>query len=128
GRGGPGGRRRRGRRGGASGPMSGPSPGGHGSPVLRAVADALAAPPAVAAGEHLLVAVSGGPDSTALLLAIAALAPAHGWQVTVAHVDHGLRGPEGIADRATVARLAAEFGLPLVERRLALARRTGLEV
>ena len=108
--------------------MSGPSPGGHGSPVLRAVADALAAPPAVAAGEHLLVAVSGGPDSTALLLAIAALAPAHGWQVTVAHVDHGLRGPEGIADRATVARLAAELGLPLVERRLALARGTGLEV
>ena len=39
---------------------------------------AMAAPPPVAAGAHLLVAASGGPDSTALLLGLAALAPACG--------------------------------------------------
>jgi tRNA(Ile)-lysidine synthase len=91
------------------------------------VAGALATPPAVAAGEHLLVAVSGGPDSMALLLALAALAPAHRWQVTAAHVDHGLRGAEGVADRETVARLAADLGVPLVVRRLVLAPGAGLE-
>jgi tRNA(Ile)-lysidine synthase len=96
----------------------------HGSAVLRAVADGLAG---VAPGEHLLVAVSGGPDSTALLVALLALAPAQGWRVTVAHVDHGVRGRDAAADRDAVARLATTLGVQLVERRLALAPDAGLE-
>jgi tRNA(Ile)-lysidine synthase len=96
----------------------------HGSAVLRAVADGLAG---VAPGEHLLVAVSGGPDSTALLVALLALAPAQGWRVTVAHVDHGVRGRDAAADRDAVARLATTHGVQLVERRLALAPDAGLE-
>jgi tRNA(Ile)-lysidine synthase len=108
--------------------VSDPAPGDRGSAVLRAVAGAMTTPPGVAPGEHLLVAASGGPDSTALLLAIAALAPAQGWRVTAAHVDHGLRGPEGVAERDAVARLAATLGVPLVERRLTVAPGAGLEV
>jgi len=37
---------------------------------------------AVASGEHLLVAASGGTDSTALLAAVAAMADSSGWTVT----------------------------------------------
>src|SRR5262245_40777594 len=78
-------------------------------------------------GEHLLAAVSGGPDSLALLVALRALAPARAWRVTVAHVDHGVRGRDAVADRDAVARLAATLGMPFVERRLALAPDAGLE-
>src|SRR5205823_10274327 len=60
------------------------------------------------AGEHLLVAVSGGPDSTALLAGLAALAPARALPVTAAHVDHGLRGREGAVECARVADLRSE--------------------
>jgi len=96
-------------------------------PLERAVASALDAPPGVARGEHLLVAVSGGPDSTALLVALAELAPERGWSLTAAYVDHGLRGAESAVDREVVARVAAAGGVPLVERRLALAAGSALE-
>ena len=51
-----------------------------------------------------MVAVSGGPDSLALL----ALATAAGCDVTAVHVDHGLR-PGSSADAAVVAAAAARF-------------------
>jgi tRNA(Ile)-lysidine synthase len=101
--------------------------GSRGSPLKRAIAAALAAAPAVAPGEHLLVATSGGPDSSALLLALAELAPQHGWRLTAAHVNHGLRGAEAAIDRDVAALVAARAGVPLVERRLALRRGSALE-
>lgn len=56
----------------------------------------------------LAVAVSGGPDSLALLLlATADRAPL----VTALTVDHGLR-PESAAEAAQVARTAATLGVP----------------
>src|SRR5436190_13889516 len=57
------------------------------------------------AGVPVTCAVSGGPDSLALLV----LAVAAGCDVTAVHVDHGLR--EGSAAEAEVVRAAAErFG------------------
>lgn len=57
------------------------------------------------AGTDVVCAVSGGPDSMALL----ALAVGAGLRVTAAHVDHGLR--PGSAREAEVVRAAAErFG------------------
>lgn len=90
------------------------------------VARALAAVP-VAAGEHLLVACSGGPDSTALLAALADVAPASGWQLTAAHLDHGLRGAESRADAAAVEALAARLGVACVVRALAVGAGSNLE-
>ena len=85
------------------------------TPVLvRRLAAALAAPGGPGAGEHLLVAVSGGPDSTALLAALAQLAPGRGLGLTAAHVDHGLRGAEGAAEADAVAALATRLGVPFV--------------
>ena len=60
-------------------------------------------------GERVLVACSGGPDSTALLDALARLAPPRDWRLSVAHVDHGLR--EGSAHEAdAVGALAERYG------------------
>ena len=97
------------------------------SPLLRAAARVLR-DAGVGPADHLLVAVSGGPDSIALLVALAELARTGGWQVTAAHVDHGLRGPEGASERTAVAAVAASLGVALVDRQLALEPGSGLEV
>ena len=66
-------------------------------------------------GNRVLVALSGGPDSTALLVA----SREEGHDVVAAHYDHALRsGSESVADHVTdvCARLGVEL---LVERRRA---------
>jgi len=65
--------------------------------------DALSPP-----GERLGLAVSGGPDSLALLLLCSAARPG---SVEAASVDHGLR-PESRAEAAMVADLCARLGVP----------------
>ena len=67
----------------------------------------------VARGATILVAVSGGPDSTALLRALAVVGPAEGWGLRVCTVDHGIRPPaESAADAAFVSRLCGILGVP----------------
>lgn len=79
--------------------------------VRRAVARALDRDAVLVPGERVVVAVSGGPDSTALLDALARLAPPRRLDLHVAHVDHGLR--EGSAAEAeAVGALAMSRGLP----------------
>jgi tRNA(Ile)-lysidine synthase len=65
----------------------------------------------------VVLAVSGGPDSTALLVGAAALAAGRRWRLTVGHLDHALR--DGSADEAAaVAAAAAHLGLPAEIRRV----------
>ncbi len=79
--------------------------------LRRAAARALDGDHVLTPGERVLVACSGGPDSTALLDALARLAPPRRLRLHVAHVDHGLR-PESAAEAAHVAALAERCGLP----------------
>ncbi len=59
----------------------------------------------------VVVACSGGPDSTAALVAVAR----GGWPVCAAHIDHGLRSSEEAeGDRAMVERLGALLGVPVL--------------
>ncbi len=67
-------------------------------------------------GTPIALAVSGGPDSTALLHAAAHLAPSRNWQLSVAHLDHALRDESADEAQAVVAA-AAELGLETVVRR-----------
>ncbi|MDR3708541.1 MAG: tRNA lysidine(34) synthetase TilS [Capsulimonadaceae bacterium] len=60
-------------------------------------------------GDLVLVAVSGGPDSTALLHAL----KTKGVQIHAAHLNHGFRGPEAEADVAYVRGLCKELDVPL---------------
>lgn len=62
-------------------------------------------------GATVVLAVSGGPDSTALLLGWAKLAHGHGHQLHVAHFDHRYR-TESALDAQRVCDLAQRLGLP----------------
>lgn len=62
-------------------------------------------------GRYIL-AVSGGADSMALLDIFAAAASQRGYDLVVAHYDHGLR-PSSVADRELVERAAASYRLPV---------------
>ena len=65
----------------------------------------------------VLVAVSGGPDSVALLDILFLLAGESGLRLVVGHVHHGLRA-EADQDAAFVERLSARYGAPYLFRRV----------
>ncbi|MBB4614557.1 tRNA lysidine(34) synthetase TilS [Novosphingobium taihuense] len=69
------------------------------------------------------LAVSGGPDSLAMLLLFHEVAPR---DFCVATVDHGLR-PESASEAAMVARLCAERGIPHDTIPIALAKGSAVQ-
>lgn len=68
-------------------------------------------------GSRLLLAVSGGSDSMAMLHLLSAGAGKRKWEIGVAHLDHGLRGSESRQDAAFVRRAAKAYGWPAHIRR-----------
>ena len=61
-------------------------------------------------GETVVVGVSGGPDSMALLHVLAALAAALEAEVIAAYVNHGLRPAETAQEEALVKEEAQRLG------------------
>jgi tRNA(Ile)-lysidine synthase len=86
-----------------SDPAAGPS-------VIARVRRTLVERGLVRGVKRVLCACSGGPDSAALMGALATLAPELGLELEVASVDHGLR-PGAAEDVAIAARQAASLGL-----------------
>lgn len=69
----------------------------------------------ISAGDHVLTAVSGGPDSTALVCLLDHLrGPLAIGRITIVHFNHGLRGAESDADSAFVRSLGERLHLPVV--------------
>lgn len=74
-------------------------------------------------GDRVAVAVSGGADSVALLLLLLELAPEQGWQLSVAHYDHGWRA-DSAADATWVRELASRLQLSFHQGRAIAPRPT----
>lgn len=78
-------------------------------------------------GTRLGVAVSGGPDSVALLGALTTLASQRGLCLTVLHVNHALR-PEAEQEQHLVEALCQRWHVPcVVETLTPLSRHQGIE-
>lgn len=86
-------------------------------PAERFAADLAALWPEDARTGPLGLAVSGGPDSMALLLLAHAALPG---QIAVCSIDHGLRA-EAAAEVALVGRVAGERGIPFTPVTVKLA-------
>ncbi len=83
-------------------------------------------------GDGVVVGVSGGADSLALLHILMRLSEPYQLRLHVAHLHHGARGADADTDAAYVADLAAAWGLPCtIERQdvpaLARAHRLAFE-
>lgn len=64
-------------------------------------------------GDTVVVGLSGGADSCALLLALISLRESLGITVKACHINHNLRGAESDRDEAFVRRLCEEKGVEL---------------
>lgn len=67
-------------------------------------------------GAGLVTALSGGADSTALLIVLCALRGPLNLSLTAAHLDHGLR-PESAAEAEAAERLCRDFDVPFLLKR-----------
>jgi tRNA(Ile)-lysidine synthase len=76
-------------------------------------------------GTRVLVAASGGADSTALLALAAGLAARGRVLVAAGHVDHGLR-PESVHDRTAAGDSAGRLGVGFAFRTLSLEKGSGM--
>jgi tRNA(Ile)-lysidine synthase len=88
--------------------------------LLTLLTRALAEHGLVPKGATVLVAASGGPDSTALLHGLARLAAQQGFRVLGAGIDHGLR-PEAAAELGLAARVAEGANVPFFARHLTIS-------
>ena len=87
-------------------------------PLVKAAASSLERNSLLRPGLPIVAAVSGGPDSVALLLALAELRPNWSLDLSAAHVNYGLRGLESDEDESFVRNLCARLSIPLEVRNL----------
>ena len=83
-------------------------------------------------GDRLLVGISGGVDSLALLHGLAGERDARGLELVAVHVHHGMRGESAEADVEFLAARCEDWRVPLVVERvdvpsLAVQRRISVE-
>lgn len=79
--------------------------------VLKQVESAIAEH---AAGQTIIVGVSGGPDSLTLLHTLVQLREEHQLKLVVVHVDHQLRGDAAREDASFVEQICKEWHVPSV--------------
>lgn len=78
-----------------------------------------------------MAAVSGGPDSVALLHALLEIAPTAGFTVRVTHLNHCIRGEDAMEDAAFVEAMASKLNLPFIPGKTdvpALASKKGISI
>ncbi|MCU0690342.1 MAG: tRNA lysidine(34) synthetase TilS [Polyangiaceae bacterium] len=87
-----------------------PTRGSHGPSLLRLAQREVQDGQLVRRGEHVLVAVSGGPDSNALLHVMSILGRRNGFRVSACGVNHGLR-LDAAQELELGAKLADDVGV-----------------
>ena len=101
--------------------MTPPPP--HVSPLVESLHASRSRHPQL--GDRWLIAVSGGPDSMALLRAALLYSQQYGGEITCGHVDHQLR-PESVSDSQWVEAQCAALGVRSLVERVDLPSQNGL--
>ena len=119
-------------------PKGGQSKGGQskGASLVTHVRRALTAEIQLPAGSGLVLGVSGGPDSVALLSVLARLASPLNFSLLAVSINHGLRPEaadevrlvEGICSQLSVSFVARQVSVPADQNLQAAARRLRYEV
>ncbi len=81
--------------------------------ILRTVRETISAHKMFDQGDSVLVAVSGGPDSIALVHLIYRLAAEFSLRPAIAHLNHCLRGSDSDRDAQFVTETARQLNLPI---------------
>ena len=81
--------------------------------LLHTVTQTIAENSMVQPGDRILAAVSGGPDSVALVHLLYKLIPVFSFRLAVAHLNHDLRSHESERDAEFVASLSRKLNLQL---------------
>jgi len=84
--------------------------------MLKRVRKTIADSALLERGDHLLAAVSGGPDSVALLWTLALLSFEYDLRLTTAHLNHGFRDAEAQGEEAFVHSLCAGMGINCISK------------
>lgn len=71
----------------------------------------------IEAGEKIIVGFSGGPDSVFLLSVLLKLKDEYKLELSLAHINHLLRGEESDGDEEFARRTAQKLGIPVYIRR-----------
>lgn len=90
--------------------------------LLALFEEALRTHSLVRAGQRVLVAFSGGADSTTLLHLFTRLREPWSLELAAAHLNHALRGEQSDADEAHCRRVCAEWRLPCFTRKVDVAQ------
>ena len=81
---------------------------------------------------HIVVGLSGGADSVALLHVLSSLKEEFRWKITAVHIHHGLRGEEADQDAAFAEEFCKKLDISCIVRKFdvkaeAKARKLGEE-
>ena len=77
--------------------------------------------------DRVLIGLSGGPDSVALLLLMLQLQSRFNLTLEIAHINHGLRGDESDRDEAFARNLAKAHQIPFHLNRVDVPKRAKAE-
>jgi len=91
-------------------------------PLLNKVRETIKEYRLIDKSDKILIGVSGGPDSVALLYALNSLKKELHLTLHIAHLNHMLRGKESQGDADFVVRLADRLGIPVTLREIKIAQ------
>ncbi|HVN97168.1 MAG TPA: tRNA lysidine(34) synthetase TilS [Syntrophorhabdaceae bacterium] len=92
--------------------------------ILRNVQRTIAREGLIEQGDRVLIGISGGMDSTALLFVLLELQKKMTFEIGLLHVNHMLRGKESQRDERFVRKLARDLLLPIHVKRVDVKTRS----
>ena len=79
--------------------------------VSKLIVEAVESNHMIAAGERIVVGVSGGADSMCLLHFLMSVKEKYSLKLTAAHINHNLRGDEAMRDQRAVEDFCSQHNI-----------------